>query len=529
MTKTPARHKWLIAVTVMSGAIMAALDISIVNVALPQMRGSLGASVEEITWVSTGYILSSVILMPMIAFLSSRFGRKRFYLFSTLLFTFFSTLCGFAWDLQSIIFFRVIQGIGSGTLIVVSLAILRETFPPEEQGTAMGIYGFGVILGPAIGPTVGGWLTDLYSWRWIFYIKWPLGILNALLILKFIEDPPYLIREKGGTLDLAGLFFMAVGLGAIQVILAKGNNRDWFESNLIVMLAVIAAAALLMFAYRELTTEKPAVNLRILKDFNFLSACIFTGFLHLALMGSLFLFPLFLQQLLGYPVLDSGLALLPRSIAMMLAMPLGGRLYNRTGPKFLIGAGSLINALSFYQLSGLSLNTGYWEFFIPQVLQGMGFGLIFVSLITAALSSIENRFMTDASGLFNVVSQVFGSMGIAVVATILTRRVTWSRALLMEQITAFSDATAEKMHTISSILTARGVSPGDIDTMTLKMMEHIVMKQATILAYNHVFYLLAVLFIALLGLLCFIKHRPSPPMRGVYSAKPPAGEGEREP
>ena len=504
MTEKRASYKWLIAVTVMSGAIMAAFDTSIVNVALPQMRGALGASVEEITWVSTGYILSSVITMPIIALLSSRFGRKRFYIFSALLFTCFSTLCGFAWDLQSMVIFRIVQGLGGGTLIVVSLAILRETFPPEEQGLAMGLYGFGVILGPAIGPTLGGWLTDHYSWQWIFYIKWPLGILNTLLIMKFIEDPPYLVREKG-KLDLAGLFFMAVALGAIQIMLAKGNRKDWFESNLIVLLAVLACVALVLFIWRELTTDKPAVDLRILKDLNFSMACFFAGILYVVLMGSLFILPVFLQQLLKYPVLDSGLALLPRSFAMALIMPLAGRIYNWTGPRLLIGVGILLNILSFYQFALLSLDIDYWDIFVPQLMQGIGFGLIFVALSTAAFSTIEKRSVTAASGLFNVIPQVCGSMGIALVATLLTRGVTVNRVRLVEQVTAFSDATAETVRILTSVLVARGATPGDVPEMALKMLEGIVMQQASMLSYTQIFFLLGKLFLFSIPLVFFIK------------------------
>ena len=288
----------------------------------PHMRGTLGASVEEITWVSTGYILSNVIIMPIVGLMSSRFGRKRFYIVSVLLFTCASMMCGIAWSLGSMVTFRIIQGIGGGALIPVSQAILRETFPPKEQAMAMGIYGVGVILGPAIGPTLGGWLIDNYSWPWIFYINLPVGILNILLVMKFIEDPPYLLREKG-KLDLAGLLFMTIGLGALQIMLEKGEQKDWFASNFIISLAAISCIGLMVFIWRELTTDRPAVNLRILKDMNFTSATFLGGILGLALMGSLFLLPLLLQQLLGYPAFDSGLALLPRSIAMGILDALG--------------------------------------------------------------------------------------------------------------------------------------------------------------------------------------------------------------
>ena len=402
----------MITLTVMSGAIMAALDTSIVNVALPNMRGALGASVEEIAWVATGYILSSVIVMPLVALLSSRFGRKRYYIFSVLLFTVASTVCGFAWDLASMITLRVIQGIGGGALIPLAQAILRETFPPEEQAMASGFTAWASCWDPAIGPTLGGWLTDNYSWPWIFYIKWPLGIVAMLLIMRFIEDPPYLVREKG-SLDFPGIGFLAIGLGALQIMLEKGQQRDWFASELIVLLAAISGLALILFVWRELKAEKPAVDLRILKNINFACACFLGGLIGLALMGSLFLVPLLLQQLLHYPALDSGLAVVPRSVAMILAMPIAGRLYNRTGPKVIIATGLMLLILSFHQFSSLSLNVGYWDIFIPQFLQGVGFGIIFVSLSTAALSTFEKRAMTAASGLYNVIRQVSGSIGIA--------------------------------------------------------------------------------------------------------------------
>jgi DHA2 family multidrug resistance protein len=499
-------HKWLITLTVLTGSIMAALDTSIVNVALPHMMGSLGASVEEITWVSTSYILSSVIIMPIVALLSSRFGRKRLYLFCVLLFTCGSTLCGFAWDLPSMVIFRIVQGIGGGTLIVASQAILRETFPPEEQGMAMGIYGLGVILGPAIGPTLGGWLTDTYSWPWIFFVKAPLGIVNALLVIKFIEDPPYLIRERR-KMDLAGLFFMIVGLGALQIMLEKGEQKDWFASHFIVTLAVISLIGLALFIIRELTTDEPAVDLRILSDFSFSSATFLSGVLTLALMGSLFLLPLLLQQLLQYPAYDSGLALLPRSIAMGISMPLSGWLYNRTGPRLLVVSGLLVNAVSFYQLSTLSIDVGFWDIFLPQFIQGIGFGLIFVALSTAALSHMEKRLMTAASGLFNVIRQVMGSVGIALAATLLSRGEQVNRALLVEHVSAFKDVTASSVNTLAGYLFSRGAGMHAAREKALKVLDGIVMQQSGMLTYNHIFFRISVLFLLCIPLVLIIKDK----------------------
>src|SRR4051812_46553366 len=299
----------------MIGTIMAVLDTSIVNVALPSMSGTLGATIEQITWVVIGDILANVIIMPIVALLSARFGRKNFFMVSIILFTAASMACGLARSLPMMVFFRALQGIGGGVLLTVSQAILRETFPPEEQGTAMGIFGLGVVLAPAFGPTLGGWLTDQYSWPWIFYINVPIGIINLILVSRFVEDPAYLIRRKG-EIDWLGLAFMIIGLGSLQLMLESGERNDWFQSGFIIRLAITGAAGLIFFIWRELTISNPAVDLKILKNVSFSSATALGGVLGMALNGSLFLLPLFLQNLLGYTALKSGVAMMPRSLAM---------------------------------------------------------------------------------------------------------------------------------------------------------------------------------------------------------------------
>jgi len=501
-------HKWLVTVTVMTGALMGALDMSITNVALPHIRGSLGASVEEIAWVATGYMLSNVITMPLIALLASRFGRKRFYIFSVALFTCSSMACGLARDLPSIVAFRAIQGVGGGALIPLAQAILRETFPPKEQARAMGIYGIGIMLGPAFAPTLGGWITDNYSWPWIFYINVPVGIINVLLIMRFIQDPPFLVREKG-RIDFSGLLLMAIGLGALQIMLEKGDQKDWFESTFITYLAVAACLGLALFIVRELTTDAPAVNLRILKDVNFSSGTLLSGVLGVGLFSSLFIMPLFLQQLLGYPALDSGVAVIPRSIGMVITMPLAGRLYERTGPKLLIALGLLVSAVSFFQFSRLSLDTGYWDIFVPQLLQGFGSGFIFVSLSTAVLSTIEKPLLTAASGLYNMIRQVFGSVGIALAATYLTRGETSYHAMLTEHVTAFKDIASESMQRLSSLLSSQGIDASGTGKEALKLLDGLVARQASMLAYNYVYFLIAIVYLISIPLVVLMKthHR----------------------
>lgn len=506
MTADRGARKWAITVTVIMGTLMSAIDTSIVNVAMPYMRGSLGTSVEEITWVATGYMLSCVIIMPTIGMLSSRFGRKNFYLFSIFLFTVSSMLCGMAWDLGSIVTFRIIQGIGGGALVPVSQAILRETFPPEEQGMAMGLFGLGVMFGPAIAPTLGGWLTDNFSWPWIFYINIPIGIVNILMVMRYIHDPPYLVRERG-KMDLPGLFLLSVGLGALQVMLEKGEQEQWFESDFIRTLAVAATVGLLLFVWREITTEKPVVNLRVLRNVPFASGTALGGILGMGLFGSVFLMPLFLQQLLGYPALNAGLTLTPRSFAMVLAMPVTGRLYNRLGPRWLVGAALTMNIISFWQISRMSLDVGFWDLFFPQFLQGLGFGLVFVSVSTAALSTIDRTEMTAATGLYNVIRQVFGSVGIAIAASQLTNHENGYRAFLVEQVIGYRTTTGGRLQALSDLMRHGGADAATAGEKALGLLDGEVMRQASMLAFNHVFFLVACLYLAALPLVFLLKGR----------------------
>jgi DHA2 family multidrug resistance protein len=486
-------NKWLISGMVIMVTIMAALDISIVNVALPYMRGNLGATVEEITWVATGYILSNVIIMPLVAMMSARYGRKTFYMASISLFTASSLLCAMSWDLTSLVVFRIVQGMGGGAIIPLGQAILRESFPTEEQGIAMGIYGFGVVLGPAFGPALGGWLTDNFSWRWIFLINIPIGILNLILITRFLHDPPYLRRERG-KIDFQGLGFLILGLGALQLMLEKGEIKDWFQSNFIVYLALLSIVGMTLFIWRELTTERPAVDLRILKNLPFATGTLLVGVLGLGQYAALFILPMFLQQLLGYPALDSGLVLLPRGLCMALIMPIAGRMYNRLGPRVLIGTGLMVTAVSFWQLSVLSLRVGFWELFIPNMLQGGGFGLIFVALSTAVLSSIEKPRMTAATGLYNVVRQVFGSVGIAIAATILTRGEQTYRAGLVKNLNVFNPAMTSRLKAMTGVTARGGSGLYESHLMALRSLDGELMRQAGMLSYNHVFLLVTVLF-----------------------------------
>ncbi|MHB1863163.1 MAG: DHA2 family efflux MFS transporter permease subunit [Gemmatimonadaceae bacterium] len=504
MPDKPLVNKWVVAATVMTGTIMAVLDSSIVNVALPDMRGTLGATVDEITWVVTGYILANVIIMPITGMLSSRFGRKNFYMASVAAFTLASMACGISTTLGAIVVWRVIQGIGGGVLVTVSQAILRETFPAEEQGLAMGIYGMGVVLAPAFGPTLGGWITDQYSWPWVFFINVPIGALNLILVARFIEDPSYLVRARG-RIDWAGLGLLMVGLGALQLMLENGEKDNWFDSTFITRLAVVAAIGLAFFVWRELTTDGPAVDLRLFKNGAFTSATAIGGILGLGLYAALFLLPIFLQGLLGYSAMDSGLVLLPRGLAMGVLMPLAGRAYNKIGPRVLVAAGLAVSAYSFYALSHLTSAVGFWDLFWPQLWQGIGFGLIFVALSTAALATIDRPRMTAAAGLYNVVRQVFGSVGVALAATQLTSGTSRYHDILVQKLTVTNPVTQSWLQMVIGGMRAKGSDAFTATRQALALLDGTVMQQAAVLAYNHVFVLIAALFVICLPLVYFLR------------------------
>lgn len=495
--------KWIIAGTVMIGNIMAVLDSSIVNVSLPDMAGNLGATIEEITWVVTGYILANVLVMPIIGMLSARFGRKRLYMFSIAMFTLASMLCGLAGSLITMVGFRVLQGLSGGVLVTVPQAILRESFPPEEQGVAMGVYGMGVVLAPAIGPTLGGWITDQYTWPWIFFINVPVGIINLLMVQRVIEDPPYLQRSKA-SIDFLGLGFMIAGLGAFQLMLEEGERNDWFGSGFITRLAIVAAFGMGLFIWRELTAERPAVDLRILGNIRFTAATFLGGVMGMGLSGVLFILPLFLQNLLGYTAMQSGLALMPRSIAMLIMMPVGGKMYNRLGPRVLVSSGLAIVAFGFWQLSHLTTDVGYWDLAWPQIWQGVGFSLLFAALSTAALAPIPKERITAATGLYNVVRQVMGSIGIALAATLLTRSQAQYHEVLAED--AAGTAAQQWLARAAASLQHLGTDVATAHERALGMLDMLVSRQATVLAYNHILFLVAAMFAIVLPLAFLLRR-----------------------
>jgi DHA2 family multidrug resistance protein len=503
-------NPWLVTVAVTIGTLMGALDTSIVNVALPYIRANLGVTVTEVTWISTGYIIALVIIMPLTAWLGATFGRKRVYMTCLALFTAASFFCGAARSLTALLIFRVIQGAGAGALQPTEQAILRETFPVEKQAMAMGLYGLAVMIGPAVGPTLGGWITDNYNWPWIFYINIPIGIVGLWLVNRFVHDPPYLKAQRGQAgIDALGIALLSVGLASLQTVLEEGESHDWFSSDLIRTLAAVAVAALLFFVWWELRVPRPAVDLSVLRNVSFTTGTLIGGILGVSLFASLFLLPLFMQELLGYPALKSGLVLMPRSLVMLALMPVAGALYNRLGPKLMIGSGLLIAGVAPIMMSHFTLETGGMPLFWPQVIQGLGFVLIFVALSTAALAGVEKPKLTSAAGLYNLIRQLGGSFGTAIFATMLERLQQSNHALLASHLNPYNPAFMQRFQAIQQAFIRQGIDAWSARSKALALLERMVSQQAAVLAFERVFFLIGLLFFLCLPLVFLLRSAPT--------------------
>jgi DHA2 family multidrug resistance protein len=491
---TYPKNKWIIAMAVTFGTLMGAIDTSIVNVALPHLRGTLSATVEEITWVSTGYIVAAVIIMPLTAWLGQRFGRKRVYIAGLVLFLVGSFFCGAARTLPVLVVFRILQGLGAGALQPTEQAILRETFPPHQQGMAMGLYGVCIMLGPAIGPTLGGFIVDNYAWPWIFYINLPVGALGLFMVWRFVHDPPYLERTTA-RVDVIGLVLLVVGLAAMQTLLEQGERELWFESKTNVAYAVAGVCALVMFVVHELVTEKPIVNLRVLTNRSLATGTVIGAVLGAVLFSSLFLLPVYMQEFLRYDAMQTGLALMPRSAVMLVTIPIVGALYNKTSPKLVISFGLGLGGLTCIQMSRFNLQTSYTDILVPQMLQGLALSCIFIPLTTASLATVERPRMSDATGLNNLVRQLGGSFGVAVFASLQDRFTLVGRGFLSEHVALGDPAVFNRLRLMSAGFQRSGADPQTAMARSLKVLDGEVWSQAAMLGFERAFFLGGAIFI----------------------------------
>lgn len=486
-------NKWVVALTVMTGAFMAVMDVSVVNVALPHMMGNFGVSQSEITWVAASYSIAEIIMVTMAGWWSTLLGRKRMLMLSFGVFTAGSILCGVAQTFTQMLLFRIFQGIGGGTLIPLSQAILRETFPREQQGTAMAVYGMGVVLAPAMGPILGGWLTDHYGWSWIFYINVPVSIVGMLLIGAIVHDPPYL-RRGVARIDWLGIVLLTIGLTVMQLVLERGEQVNWFESDLIVAGTIVALLALTALVVWELHVEHPIVNLRLLKNLPLSIGSAMGLMFGVALFGTTFILPQFTQNLLGYPAFEAGLVLMPRAIALFIVMPIAGRLYGRVDARLLMLIGVSLIIWSYYDLAHLSLDAGIWTLVPILLIMGAGLPFMFVTMSTLSLSEVSRQDMTDASSLYTLARSVGGNIGYAVVATLVAHGTQLHRAELVKHVSWLNPAYGSYHAAAVSMLLGQGVPPATVESTAHAIADAAVNQQATMLAYNDVSWVFAAIF-----------------------------------
>ncbi len=510
---TYPKNKWLIAAAVTFGTLMGTIDTSIVNVALPHLRGTLSATVEEITWVSTGYVVASVIIMPLTAWLGARFGRKRIYLAGLTLFLIGSFFCGAARTLPMLVVFRILQGLGAGSLQPTEQAILRETFPPNEQGMAMGLYGFAIMLGPAIGPTLGGYIVDNYSWPWIFYINLPVGAVGLFMVWRVVHDPPYLHRVQG-KVDYLGMGLLVAGLGALQTLLEWGEKDDWFESRWNVAMAMVAVAALVMFVVHELTVDEPAVNLRVLKNRSLSTGTVIGAVLGAVLFSTMFLLPVYMQEFLRYDAMQTGLALMPRSLVMLVTIPIVGAIYNRTSPRLVIAFGLGLGAFTCFQMSRFNLQTSREQILVPQMIQGVALACIFIPLSTVALATIDRRRMSDATGLNNLVRQLGGSFGVAIFASLLGRFTIQAKAVLGTHVSMGDPGVYARLQAMQATFEASGIDAQTAAARALRMLDGQVGGQAAMLGFEKAFMLSGLIFLCSMPLVFLLEDGRHAAARG---------------
>jgi DHA2 family multidrug resistance protein len=500
-------NPWVIAMTVMLATFMEVLDTSVANVALPHIAGNLSASVDESTWVLTSYLVSNAIVLPLTGWLSSLFGRKRFYMTCVAIFTISSFLCGMAPSLGLLVFFRILQGAGGGALQPVSQAILVESFPKEKQGMAMAVYGMGVVVAPIIGPTLGGWITDNYSWRWIFFINIPVGALSILMTTVLIFDPPYLIRKslRGLRIDYIGLGLLSVGLGFLQVVLDKGERDDWFGSNFIVWCCFIAAAGLIGALLWELNREDPVVDFRMLKERNFFLATLTMFMLGFVLYGSTVLLPLMLQTLMGYTAMLSGLVLSPGGLFTLLALPLVGRLTQKIEARWLVAIGLAITGFALLRMSNFDLDLDFWTAVRAWTYSRLGMAFLFIPINVMAFYFIPKEKMNNATGLINLARNIGGSVGIANVSTLLVRRAQVHQAVLVAHLTPFDAPYRAAVQGAGQALMAQGSNPTLAHLQAQGLLYGNLIRQANMLAYVDAYWLLGVTFLAMIPFMFLMK------------------------
>ena len=512
-------HKWLTAIAVMLGTILEVLDNSIINVALPHLQGTFSASVDEIAWVLTSYLVANGIMIPMSGWIASRFGRKRYFLTSVFVFVGASALCGAAQSLDQMVLFRLIQGAAGAAMIPSSQAILMETFPPEQQQMAMAIWGMGLMVAPIAGPTLGGWITDNWNWRWNFYINLPLGTIAFLMVYTFVHDPPFMRdrRTRGGKVDYAGILLLVLSVGLLQIVLDRGQRADWFESQWVVTATGMSALCFILLIARELRFSEPILDLRIFKERTFIVSVVLTIAMSFVLFGSILLNPLFLQELMGYSAWKTGLVQAPLGLCSGSSMLMAGQL-SRLGlnTRPLVGVGFALVALGSWRMAGMNLQVSMMEVLKRNILMSFGFGMIFPNTSAAALSCVSRERIGYAAGLYNMLRNTGAAIGIAFMTNSLVSHQQVHQSHLVEHFSIFdawrigktvAPGSAQIFTSLPAMTHAS--SPG------LAMVHGVIQRQAAMLSFNDIYRTIAIALIPLIPLYLLLPSSNT-------SANPPA-------
>jgi DHA2 family multidrug resistance protein len=502
--RPPTINPWIVAMAVMSATFMEVLDTTVVNVSLPHIAGDLSATIDESTWALTSYLVANAIILPLAGWLSHQLGRKRLLMLSVTGFTAASLLCGLAPSLPFLVVFRVIQGAAGGALQPLSQAVLLEAFPPEQRGKAMAFWGLGIVVAPILGPVLGGWLTDSYSWRFVFYINLPVGVVALVMMKMFVFDPAYFER-RGERVDWIGIGLLALGIGALQIFLDKGQEDDWFASRPMTALAVVSAVALAAFLAHELRVDQPVLDLRVFRLRTYATGVFLITMVGFALYGSMVLVPIFLQTLLGYPALQAGIALAPRGLGSFLAMPLVGIALSHVDARRLLALGVVGGSVTLFWLGSLTLSAGYWDVFWPQFAQGIALALLFVPLTTVTMDPIARESMGNATSIFNLMRNIGGSLGIAVVTTVLARQQQVHTTILGSHVDVYNPAARALLERMRAGFTAGGSDLVTATEQARSALFGLVQRQAAMLSFMDAFRLMGLLFACLLPLLLLLK------------------------
>lgn len=492
-------RRWLIAVSVALGALLEIVDTSIVNVALPQMQASLGVTLSEVGWVITSYAIANVIILPLSAWLGDRFGKKRFFVFSLIAFVGASILCGLSHSLPMLVLSRVLQGLFGGGLLSKAQSFLWETFPPEERGSAQALFGVVAIAGPAIGPTLGGYIVTNLDWRWIFFINLPIGVLAVFMAATFLPEDHG--TKVTGSVDWVSLGFLAAGLGALQTFLEEGYSDSWFDSPFICACAALAVVCLVFFVHRQLTTESPVVDLRVLRYRSLWAGCIVSAVIGMGLYGAMFAVPIFAQTVMRYTSQQTGMLMLPGALASAFAMPVMARLLRNFDPRVLVASGSIIVVTSLMMLAKLNPQTNESELFWPLIIRGFGTVAMFLPMSMATFASVPVKDVAKATGLYNLTRQLGGSIGIAVLTTVLSSRTAFHRSVLVEKLGISDVSTLERVRAIAGSFMAKGFDAESARRQALTLLDGNVNLQASVMSFADSFWLVAVVFLCTMPLL----------------------------